>query len=270
MTTKILCLAGLLVGVCTATGYVATRRTGVRASINSPQGATAPVPVRSDKVNRILLPNRLRWALKQLGDRLEQSGKERLTMSAELQRSAGSAPVQLVLEFPDRLRLVVQEVSSARVVTFDGNKARALGRQPDPRELEVIESLIYDGAEHFFISQTRGSAARSLGYGFRSDDGLRYDIYELTDAVNVDTATRVQSKRYYFNSDTQLLEKVRYAIERDAATIQVETRLSDWQTKENQRFPARITRVENGNSVWTLLVASAVLSPMLNDGAFNA
>ena len=155
-------------------------------------------------------------------------------------------------------------------MTFDGNRASAFGRQPDRREREVIESLVYDSAEHFFISHTRGLAARSLGHRFQTDDGLQYDIYELTDAVNVDSATRAQSKRYYFNSETQLLEKVRYAIERDGATIQVETRFSDWTTSEQQKFPARITRIENGNTVWTLLVGSAVLSPKLNDGVFSS
>jgi hypothetical protein len=268
MTTKIIGLVGLLAVVGTATGYVVTRRPNLQASNNSPEVAAVPVAVRSEKVNRILLPNQLRWALKQLGDRLEHSGKERLTISAELQQSAGSAPVQLILEFPDRLRLMVQDTYFAPVVTFDGNQASALGRQPDRRERQVIESLIYDSAEHFFISHTRGSAVRSLGNRFHTDDGLQYDIYELTDAVNVDTATRVQSKRFYFNSDTQLLEKVRYAIERDGATVQVETRFGDWKTSEQQRFPARITRIENGKPVWTLSVASAVLSPMLNDGVF--
>lgn len=190
-------------------------------------------------------------------------------MVAELQRTTGSAPVQLVQEFPDRLRLVVQSGSSARVVTFDGNEAKGLDQPPDAGERNLIESLVYDSTEHFFISQTRGQTARVLGFRFRSDDGRYYDIYELADAVRVDTVSRAQTKHYYLNSDTQLLEKVRYVIERNGTTIHVETRFEDWQTSEQQRFPSRISRFENGNRVWKISASSVTLSPMADDGIFS-
>jgi G:T/U-mismatch repair DNA glycosylase len=268
MKIRTLCLVVLLGILCTATGYVLTRHTTIPLSSAAQNGAV-PVRLSRDKIKRHLLPNQLRWALNELGDRVQQPGKERLTLAAELQRNSSSTPVQLILEFPDRLRLLIQDGPSARTITFDGNEAKTQDLPLAIGERDMIESLVYDGAEHFFISQTRGLPIRALGSRFRSEDGRYFDIYELTDSVNAGTARRVQSKSYCFNSTTLLLEKVRYTVERDGGTIAVETRLGDWQTSERQRFPMRITRVENGNPAWTLVISSVVISPMSDDGLFS-
>lgn len=268
MTTRAICVVALTVVCVSAAGYILSRRTDVRAFGNSAQNAGASNRLSREKVNRNLLPNRLRWALNELGNRLEQPGKERSIATGELQRRSGSVPVQLILEFPGQLRLVVQD-GSTYVVTFDGNEAKALGSLPDVREHDLIESLVHDSVDHFFTSQRRGAAITALGSRFLSDDGTYRDIYELTDSINVSSGRRVQSKSYHFNSDTLMLEKVRYVAERDEASIQVETRFADWQTTEQQKLPTRITRLENGDAVWTLLVKSVALRSMSDDGIFN-
>lgn len=268
MTTRAVCLVVLMAVCASATGYILSRRTDVRASNNLAQSAAASNRLSREKVNRNLLPNRLRWALNELGNRLEQPGKERLIVTGELQRRSGSVPVQLILEFPGQLRLVVQD-SSTYVVTFDGNEAKVLGSLPDVRERDLIESIVHDSVDHFFTSQRRGAAVNALGSRFLSDDGTYRDIYELTDSFNGNAGRRVHTKTYHFNSDTLMLEKVRYLTDRGEASIQVETRFADWQTTEQQKLPTRITRLENGDAVWTLLVKSIALRSMSDDGIFN-
>lgn len=269
MTTKTVALIGLLTIFSTTAGYLITRNANVPDSVNSAQNSTNNLRLSKEKVKRNLLPNQLRWALNQLGDRLERVGKERQTVSGDLRQNGKDVRVQVVSEFPDRIRFLLQDGSSGRAVIFNGNEATAHGPPPNSHERDLIESLVSDSPEHFFISHTRGMPIRSLGNRLRTDDGLHYDVYELTNLVKSVSAPRVRSKRYYFNSNTQLLEKVHYQIERNGATIQVETRFEDWQVFEQQRYATQISRFENGHLIWILSVKSSSTGPSLEDGLFS-
>ena len=76
-------------------------------------------------------------------------------------------------------------------------------------------------------------------------------------------------KLYYFNSETLLLERVTYEIDRGGSTIKVEERLGDWTKEEGQQVARRIERFENGESVFVFTVRTARLSPRADDGAFT-
>ena len=269
MTRKALCLAVLLSVCASAAGYILINHEDASAANSAAQKTTAARRMPREKVNRQLLPNRLRWALNEMGTRLERPGKERQILTGELQRSGESLPVQLVSEFPDRLRFVVHGRGAGRTIAFDGKEAKALGSASDLKDRDLVESLVYDSADHFFISLMRGGAIKSVGSRFLSDEGTYTDIYELTDSVAGNSRQHLQTKSYHFNSDTLLLEKVRYFSEPDGAGIQVETRFSDWQTTDEQKIPTRITRLENGGVVWTLLVNSVALKSKADDGIFN-
>ena len=268
MTTRALCLVALLSASASATGYILINRKDVGASSNAVQKTPASTRLRREKVQRQLLPNRLRWALNELGTRLERPGKERLILTGELQQSAESLPVQLVLEFPDRLRFVHSR-GAGRTITFDGKETKARGSASDLNERDLVDSLVYDSADHFFISLTRGGAIRAAGSRFLSDEGTYTDVYELTDSVHGNSRQHLQTKSYHFNSDTLLLEKVRYFSEPDGAGIRVETRFAGWKTTDQQKIPTRVTRLENGALVWTLLIKSVELKSGSDDGIFN-
>jgi hypothetical protein len=227
-------------------------------------------------VRRSLLSPKLIWNLKALGNRLEKPGKERLTITGVLRRSVDSQPREIIAvqEFPDRLRLVIQNGPQSRVITFDGEQARGGVKSLEPVELDLIETLTYDTAEHFFATQMQGAAMRFLGARFRTDDGTSanydgpyFDIYQVADQIKASGQARL-AKLYYFNSDTLLLERVSYRAERDGSEIEVETRISDWREIEGQQAARRIERFENGKSIFVLTIGSAQLGSRADDRMF--
>jgi hypothetical protein len=189
------------------------------------------------------------------------------TASAETREFAAT------LEFPDKLRLVFGGLQS-RSITFDGQQANARLTSLAADELDVIETLAYDSAEHFFAAQTQGTAMRFLGARFRTDDGSSpdyngpyYDVYKIADQIKASGEERT-AKLYYFNSDTLLLERVTYVVNRGGSEIHVETKLGDWRVADGQQVARRIERLENGASVFILSIRSASLGQRADDGIF--
>ena len=224
-------------------------------------------------VNRGRLSPRLNWNLNALGNRLEKPGKERLTITGELRSSSDSLvrEITATLEFPDEMRLV-QNGAQSRSITFDGQKTK---RQLSSEELDLIESLTYDSAEHFFNAQMQGNAMRFLGSRFRTDDGSNpdyngpyFDIYKIADRMEASGEERA-AKLYYFNSETLLLERVTYVVNRNGSEINIETKLSDWRDEDGQKVARRIERLENGKSVFVLNIGSAQFGKRADDGMFQ-
>lgn len=230
----------------------------------------------ANRVRAGVLWPQLRPYLKVLGDRLEKSGKERLTLSGTLDR-AGEQRVAFTgtLEFPDRLRLTMPSGTETRTLIYYGETARAADTVLSSADQGLIESLINDSAEHFFKAQAEGAPTRHLGDRFRADDGSTenysgpyYDVFSLQDAVIIESASRSQSKLYYFNSETRLLDRVTYDTSRNGETIAVETQFSEWQKVQDQQVAHRIVRLENGRPVISLTITAASVAARLNDGLF--
>lgn len=228
-------------------------------------------------VRRSNLSPKLVRHLNALGERLEKPGKERLSVTGTLSRGAASQTqeVTAVFEFPDRLRLTTQTVNQSRVITFNEGQAKAAEKQLDEAERDLIETLVYGSAEHFFATQMQGQATRFLGSHFRLDDGSRtdydgpyYDIYKVAEQIQTGDESRERLKLYYFNSETLLLERVSYEIERAGATVKVEERFSGWTKEQGQQIAQRIERIENGEQVFVFTVRTASLSARANDGVF--
>lgn len=229
-------------------------------------------------IRRSLLSPKLVWHLNALGERLEKPGKERLTVTATLSRSGDSqaAEVLAVWEFPERLRLTIQKGIQTRVITFDGEQAKSVGSPLDSGERDLIETLVYGTAEHFFTTQMQGQATRFLGARFRMDDGSDgdysgpyYDIFQVAEQVKTSASQRDQEKLYYFDSDTLLLERVSYQINREGAQVKVEEVTRDWGKEQGQQVARRIERFENGKSVFVVTVQLVGLGPRVDDGIFR-
>jgi len=225
-------------------------------------------------LNRSRLAPRLVRNLTALGNRLEKPGKERVTITGELRSSSDLQVRELTatLEFPDKLRLGIQNDHQNRLITFDKQEIK---EQTAPDELDLIESLTYDSAEHFFNAQMQGNAMRFLGSRFRTDDGSTpaysgpyYDIYKIADRIDAAGEERA-AKLYYFNSETLLLERVIYVINRNGAEINIETKLSDWRDEDGQKMAHRIERLENDKSVFVLTIRSAQFGRRADDGIFR-
>jgi hypothetical protein len=259
--------SGKLRGLMTTDTNISNQRGNERASVK-----------RDGYVRRSNLSPKLVWHLNALGDRLEKRGKERLSVTGRLSRAGASQTeeVDAVLEFPERISLTTQNGNQRRVLKSDGQQVKAQGNPVDEAERELIETLVYGSAEHFFNTQMEGLATRFLGSRFRLDDGSTgnydgpyYDVYKVADQINTSGEQIERVKLYYFNSDTLLLERVTYEIDRNGSTVKVEERLGDWTKEQGQQVARRIERFENGESVFVLTLRAAGLSARADDKVFE-
>jgi hypothetical protein len=275
------CCAGVVMASRAFTAKTAeagTSPSNVEALPSKSNSATAQIARSKDHVHRSALWSQLQEAFRLLGDRLEKPGKERLTFAGTLEKSMDSQPesfpFRLVWELPGRLRLEEFRGQQPQVTTFDGATLAKLGGRLSQQDQEQIETLLYDSAEHFFIGRAQGQAMRYLGEGFSEspDDETapHHELYEVVDRIGTTAEGRQQIKHYYFNSGTRLLDKVRYTLERNGATIAVEVQLTDWRPYQDQQFPGHIVRLENGEPVFSLKITSVGISPKTEDGAFAA
>ena len=267
LTALTFAASGKLRGLTTSDAKIIDQTNAKRAKVK-----------RAAYVRRSNLSPKLAWHLNALGDRLEKPGRERLNVTGTLSRAndTQTEDVTAVFEFPDRLRLTRQKGNQTRVITFDGDEAKAAENSLDAGEEDLIETLVYGTAEHFFDTQMQGMATRLLGSRFRMDDGSSvdysgpyYDVYKVADRVMTSADQREQLKFYYFNSETLLLERVTYEINRNGSVVKVEERLADWTREQGQQVARRIERFENGESVFVFTVRTAGFSPRADDAAFT-
>lgn len=242
------------------------------AKVNE-QTLASDAPTATDEyVHRAELWPHLRSAMRLMGDRLERPGKERLVMEGTLQRGgeASSIPLRLIREFPGRLRVEEQEGTQRNVTVFESRFAQA--GEHSRREADLIETLLFDTAEHFFTAHAKGAATRHLGNRFRleaDNSDAAYDVFEVVESVSIGANARRQTRTYYLNSDTQLLELVRYELERDGLPLRVEVRLGDWRRVQGQMMPHHVERRENEVVMFSLDINSITVSPRAQDNAFS-
>ncbi|HKO44156.1 MAG TPA: hypothetical protein VJU84_12845 [Pyrinomonadaceae bacterium] len=241
---------------------IASRRVSSSKKNPPPVVAQSRTPVHTgypDRIHASRLRPQVRVLLGALGSRLSERGKERVTRAGTLTHGSASQPIVVVHEFPNRFSVTGNK---GVLVSFDA-RARA-GVSGDAETRALLESVFYDSAESFFIAQWRGAATRFLGAranAVESGDGPVYDIYEVIDEAASRGAGQPTTKRYFFNSDTQLLEIVRYQNERDGQSISVETRFGDWRKIDGQHVPGSVTRLENGRVVLSFANGSTTLGP---------
>lgn len=222
---------------------------------------------------------KLRETLRLMGNRLEKPGKERLIMSGTLTRIIGSQTeahlFRLTTQFPGLMRLEVQDSPGTSVIVFNGRDAAKSGGPINRDDEDLIETLVFDTIDHFFAGQMQGAALRTLGERFRLDDGTAadytdgfYDIYEVIEETGVGSSVRQQTKLYYINSDTLLLERVRYQLDRGAPDG-VEVQIKNWRRSGDQLLPSSIARFENRQKTLELAVDAITIGPGLADGIFD-
>ncbi len=239
----------------------------------SPILATAQ-SVSSDYVRRSLLWSRSQRDLRALGNRLEVSGKERITLTGTVTRASGTNPVVVIWELPGRLRVEETSAGVLRVLAFDGARSWTSTGTITPEDQQLFETLLNDSAERFFIAQMQGAPRRFLGEGFRIDDGRTagysgpfYDVYEVNEAIRTAQQT-VRQKFYAFNAATGLLDRVRYDLPSSGTRIPVEVRVT-WRGQDGQQVPSQIIRSQGGQPTLTFVFTAAVLTPRVVDGIFT-
>ena len=273
MNHKKLSALALLVAFAAGALVLASRLSGSPFVVES-AGSAAPAPrpdarPRRPYPARVLaprLPPQLRIPFRALGDRLERPGNERLLLSGSLTLEGGARRenVQVLREFPGVL--VVTRAGGAQLLaSFDDRKATSPRGGGGASEELLVETFFYDSAEHFFFAQVRGAATRFLGSGHRPEDGAygvpTHDVYEVTEEDRSGDEPRERTRRYFFNTDTQLLEAVRYDVERQGLMVAVEVRIGGWRKVGGQMLPGRVERLEDGRRVLELTINSAQTGP---------
>ena len=283
-------IALFLLACLVVTGLTMSRKSRSASAVNRQAPHLSPViaGAASDSdsyINRVLLSPQLRDVIKIVGNRFEKPGKERVTWLGTISRpslSATKLPIRLILEYPGKLRLEEEENGKQKITVFDGIKLDKQGDDLKKSDEDEIESLLADTVDHFFEAQVQGQAMRYLGSRFRITEPLAdetpknstykgplYDLYEVIEQTNFKKETRLQRKAYGFNSDTQLLEIVRYQTDRNGVSVDVEVKYSGWKKVEDQQVPTTITRLEDGKSVLTVELSAASFSQKADDGIFT-
>ena len=223
-------------------------------------------------------------ALKTMGDRLQVVGKERLDLVGLLTRS-GQSPVavHILWEFPGKVRIEKRlgtepDPNKDELLVYDGaGNLRKRGGTAGMADEDLIEMLVHDSVEGFFIGQIEGFATRFLGSRYHRVDesgnavGADYDIYEVVNEVRVPGRPLRQRKLYYFNSDTALLERVRYrlSLERGRGAVAVDVEVSGWGEIDGQAIPTLTVRYEDGVEVVRLEIQEAGVGAAAKDGSFD-
>lgn len=225
----------------------------------------------SDYIAPTRLPSGPRECLMALGDRIQKPGKERLTLIGSHTEGKSAVVAQLTWEVPGRIRY-----DRNGTVSLISDTSGVLNAIPlAAADQDILESLLFDTAETFLYGFVKGRAQRPLGRRFRADDGkaLNYagpwfDIYQAFVTVVTSTGSPVRQKHFYFDSDTQLLTKTTYVINRGSKDVSVTTEFNKWSNNNGQTTPGQIVRREGGVTVFTLDVISAAVVAKSDDGLF--
>jgi len=279
----VLCLLALVIlGVITLWAMPHLIRSNARIPSVSAVVQATPAPLAKSEY---VQSHRLRWDLRNqlqiLGDRLAKPGKERITMTGTVTRpnvKADKVPVRLIVELPDKIRLQELTGNKAGVTVFDGTDLKSSRPVLDKSDENEIESLVFDATDHFFLNQMQGVATRWLGNSFRLDDGRTpgytgpsYDLFQTGETIVLKKeAVRQQLKQYYFNSKTQLLERIRYSFPQpNGKPTAIEILISGWKQFDGQYLPTSLQRNEDGSPVFVLTIESVAIGQKQADGIFT-
>jgi hypothetical protein len=221
--------------------------------------AQTPAPVTSGTPSSVPLyfsPSQISAVLRQqfisLGTRLQTPGNERITMTGSLTDSTGTSSVQVAIQNGGNLNITWVGTSSA-ALTFNG--ATAAGVSAEASQDGLLESFVDDLPDTLMASVAQGMGLRMLGQGFRDSSGGTCDIYDVPTLGQTNKRTAPIAKRYCFNSQTFLLEYVRYI----SNSVVTETQFS-WQQVNGQAVPAGVLRVRNGTQLFSFQAQSATTS----------
>ena len=177
-------------------------------------------------------------------------------------------------EIPDKI-LIAGGTASGRAVAFAG-AGDASPTSLSESDKDLLESLLLDTPDLFFLGKTQGVAYRLIGSHFRADDGSTpryagpwYDVYELTVPLEARGDRGFRFKIFAFDTSTGLLASVRYQLARGATRVAVTVEYSGWRQQAGQAVPSVIRRVENGVEAWRISVNAVAFTPAVSDGAFR-
>ena len=254
-------LAGLALVIASSRMFAQSNRTSV--SSNQKEYLSA------DRISP-----QVRELAEALGERVRQSGKERVVMTGTLRIGGTNTAVRLTTEIPNKTRIDFLGANAKSIATSDDDAKSDKGAVSEV-ENDQIESLFFDSQDYFLFQSENGQPMRLLGRRFIPDGsnaatyiGPRYDIFELIVLQSKRSDKVRRQKHYYFESSTGLLSQVRYRINKGGKNILVQTEVPSWQFDGGLRIPKQIVRKEDGVEVFRLDIASGVAAAKVADTQF--
>ncbi len=189
-----------------------------------------------------------------LGGRIKFGGKEQTIYVGEIEDAQGKrSSAQVLHQLPTLVRL--EGFSQGRVLSFDGDRMTGVLTKNDETAIEVF---VIDVPEGMFSSLRSGASLRHLGSGFGPDPrlnpnykGPRLDIFSVVGPAIVSPNRPLQSKLYYFDSETGFLQMTRYSDTTTSPPISKETRFSGWHLIDDSAYASRIDHYEGGRLVFS-------------------
>jgi hypothetical protein len=219
------------------------------------------------------LSHDLKRYLKPLGDRPIRPGKERVVYAGTLQFSGASETAEVTHQMPGLLRAVRP---GKKNVVFDGDLAKSSNGQLDKDDEDLMETFVNDSAEGMFALIATGGAVRILGEGFRPSPkenpgytGPTFDLIEVASSIRTRRNRAVRTKRYYYDSRSSLLHKVRYIDPESTTRTIIETKLSDWRVVDGVAVPGQIERFEGARRSVLFRAQSLVVQAKIDVSNFK-
>jgi hypothetical protein len=217
-------------------------------------------------------PSAQRPLLAAIGDRLQTSGKERITMTGTMQSPLVPGlpvPISIVLEYPGQLR--INSGLRGDAIVFDGSTLSKLGGQLSALDTDLAEAIRSDSVEGFLLDQASNGPARHLGARFRiageqpSAGATGYcDLYQVFHRSKL-KQSEATTKMFCFDTASKLLQFTIYRVGND----RYETRFSGWQKSGLQAFPTQISRFKNGTANVSLTLNGFQVGAALADAIFS-
>ena len=222
------------------------------------QSNSAPPPLYLTRGN---VPFAFSAQLRAIGDRVGKPGYERSVLTGTLMTAGGgTVPVTITQELGGKLRL---EADSKTLVLNEVPSLSLLNKI----DSNLLESLVDDTAENLLDFVARGNGYRVIGRGFPQPGGRTCDVYTSLLRLKSRSAA-ARWTRYCFDGETGWLLYSEYEDPERKGTF-VRTEFTGWHVVNGQAFPARIVRMEGSAPVFTLNLATAVVSARRNDGLFG-
>jgi len=210
-----------------------------------------------------------------LGDRLQVSGKERLTLVGQYIAGSSTVPAQLTWEAPGNFRFD-RTGSGFTALVYNTSSGVINPSSISSSDQNVMESLLDDSPESFLYGFFGGNVNRLLGGRFRTDNGKTRnytgpwnDIYETTEPVKALNRSLTRRKFYCFDSQTKLMTRAAYQLSTGPSGTVISTQYSNWTTQNGEAIVGQIVRTTGGSVTFTFKVNSATVSPAAADGTFS-
>jgi hypothetical protein len=243
-------------------GIASVLALGLTGSIAAPRQLRPRAP-SADEFTRSWIPAALEPYVIAVGRRIWRPGEERVVLDGQFADSSGVSAARVTMQLPGLVRLDgVRDDGSA--ILFDGADARAGGFALNQADQLVLDAFAVDSIEAAVGRVSHGAAFDLLGRdltfgleGARAAAGGPWDVAEITGPLDTEPGHPVETRRYYFNTHTRLLESVRHL----AGGVWVETRFSGWAQLDGSLYPGKIERYRDGVLQFSFTTQSAGSGP---------